>query len=363
VEHPNYDEFWQSRNLLPHLKKVPPAVMTVGGWFDAEDLYGALKIYKAVEKQDPDIFNVLVMGPWSHGAWSRPGSQGLGDINFGTNSSAFYQREIELPFFEHYLKGKGQPRLPEAYVFETGVNRWRTFDHWPPSTVQKKSLYFRDDGKLVYSEPSSESDVHDEYVSDPKRPVPFTDEIAIGMTTQYMTDDQRFAARRPDVLVYETEPLTESTTLAGPLLADLWVSTSGTDSDWIVKLIDVFPPDAKDTPGMKRGEHLGGYQMMVRSEVLRGRFRNSGEHPEPFVSNQPTRIKLELLDVMHTFQPGHRIMFQVQSTWFPLVDRNPQKFVENIYLADDKDFTKATQRVYRSKQHPSCVHIEVLPRE
>jgi putative CocE/NonD family hydrolase len=363
VAHPNYDEFWQSRNLLPHLRNVAPAVMTVGGWFDAEDLYGALKIYQAVEKQNPGIFNVLVMGPWSHGGWSRSGGQSLGNINFGTNSSAFFQREIELPFFEYFLKGRSHPYLPEAYVFETGVNRWRTFDHWPPRSVEKKSLHFLGDSRLSYEGPDSEAEMYDEYVSDPKRPVPFTDEIAIGMTPQYMTDDQRFAARRPDVLVYQTQPLSESTTLAGPLQADVWVSTSGTDSDWIVKLIDVFPLDAQEPPNMRRGEHLGGYQMMVRSEVLRGRFRNSDEHPEPFKPNEPTRVKLELQDVLHTFQPGHRIMIQVQSTWFPLVDRNPQKYVDNIYLADDKDFIKATQRVYRSKQHPSCVHVQHLPRE
>lgn len=363
VEHPNYDEYWQARNLLPHLKKVAPAVMTVGGWFDAEDLYGALKTYRAVEQQNPGIFNVIVMGPWAHGGWSRAAGDRLGNIHFGARTAAFYQKNIELRFFEHFLKDKGEHRLPEAYMFETGRNRWRMFEQWPPAEVQKKNLYFRAGGKLTFVEPSDEGDAHDEFVSDPNKPVPFSEAVANGMTREYMTDDQRFAGRRPDVLVYQTDVLTEDTTLAGPLVADLRVSTSGTDADWVVKLIDVFPNDAKDFANMAPGQHLGGYQMMVRSEVIRGRFRNSYAKPEPFVPNAPTKISLELQDVLHTFPAGHRIMIQVQSTWFPLVDRNPQKYVDNIFLADDKDFTRATHRVYRSKQNPSNVQVGVLPGE
>ena len=360
MNHPNYDAFWQSRNLLPHLKKVAPAVMTVGGWYDAEDLYGTFKTYQAIEKQNPGIFNVLVVGPWRHGGWSRTDGERLGNVTFGSKTAEFYRDNIEFPFFNQYLKGKGEANLPEAYVFETGANRWRKFDHWPPRDMQTKSLHLCADERLSWEAAKDNGDDHDEYVSDPKKPVPSTEAIANRMTVEYMTDDQRFAARRPDVLVYQTEALTNDVTLAGPLLANLWVSTSGTDSDWVVKLVDVFPPNAADHKDLPAGRHMGGYQMMVRSEVLRGRFRSSYEKPEPFAPNQPTQIKLELQDVLHTFPKGHRIMVQIQSTWFPLTDLNPQKYVENIYYADAKDFIKATQRVYRSKQYPSQVQVGVV---
>jgi hypothetical protein len=363
VEHPNYDDFWKARNLLPHLKKVAPAVMTVGGWFDAEDLYGPLKIYRTVEKENPGIFNVLVMGPWHHGGWENSDGSRLGGISFGARTSHFYQNQIELPFFEHFLKGKGEHRLPEAYVFETGVNRWRQFDHWPPAGVHLKSLHLHPGGRLSFDPNKGEKEEADEFISDPSKPVPFSESITIGMTREYMTDDQRFAARRPDVLVYQTAPLEQEVTLAGPILADLWVSTSGTDSDWIVKVIDVFPADMKEPPGRTASRPLAGYQMMVRSEVIRGRFRNSHEKPEPFTPNEPARVVLELQDVLHTFPAGHRIMVQIQSTWFPLVDRNPQKFVPNIYLAGEGDFIKTTQRVWRSQKHPSQLKVGVLPPE
>lgn len=363
VEHHCYDDFWKARNLLPHLKKVAPAVLTVGGWFDAEDLYGPLKTYRAIEKENPGIFNALVMGPWHHGGWENSDGSRLGNIHFGAKTSLYFQKQIELPFFEHFLKGKGEHRLPEAYVFETGVNRWRTFDHWPPRGVQSRSLHLHADGKLSFDPVKEDGNLFDEYVSDPRRPVPFSEAITVGMTREYMTDDQRFAARRPDVLVYQTDVLDRDVTLAGPLIADLWVATSGTDADWIVKVIDVFPNDAKAPGGQPTTRPLGGYQMMVRSEVLRGRFRNGHEKAEAFVPNQPAHLVLELQDVLHTFQAGHRLMVQVQSTWFPLVDRNPQKFVPNIYLADEKDFIKATQRVLRAKKYPSQVQVRVLPPE
>jgi putative CocE/NonD family hydrolase len=360
TQHPNYDQFWQARNLLPHLKKVAPAVMTVGGWFDAEDLYGSLKTYRAIEEKNPGIFNILVMGPWRHGGWSRTDGDHLGNIHFGSKTAQFYQSNIELPFFNRFLKDEGNSKLPEAYMFETGTNRWCMFARWPPPQTQSKSLYFHGSGRLSFDPPSEMNEVYDEYVSDPDRPVPFTEAITVQMTGEYMTDDQRFAARRPDVLTYRTEALKNDVTLAGPLVADLRVATSGTDSDWVVKLIDVFPNDAQDYPSMQSGRHLGGYQMMVRSEVIRGRFRNSYVHPEPFVPNEPTKVDLELQDVLHTFRKGHRIMIQVQSTWFPLVDRNPQKYVDNIFLAGDKDFVKATERVFRWRQQPSRVQVGVL---
>jgi putative CocE/NonD family hydrolase len=248
-------------------------------------------------------------------------------------------------------------------VFETGANRWRTFDTWPPKNVENKTLYFRKDQRLAFKKSATEGTAHDEYQSDPNHPVPYTEAVAIGMTREYMTDDQRFASRRPDVVFYQTDVLIEDITLVGPLQANLWVSTSGTDSDWVVKLIDVFPedtPNASDTPP---GKPLAGYQMMVRSESMRGRFRNGYAKPEPFLSNQPTHVKLELQDVLHTFKKGHRIMVQVQSTWFPLIDRNPQKYVDNIFQADDKDFIKARQRLYRSKQYASALKVTVLPAE
>jgi len=357
VEHPNYDSFWQARNLLPHLKKVAPAVMTVGGWFDAEDLYGALKTYRAIEKQNPGVFNVLVMGPWAHGAWSHADSSRLGNIQFGANTAKFFQENVELPFFNHFLKRTGGHQLPEAYMFETGTNRWRKFDSWPP-TVQTAKLYARADSRLSFDPPPDEP-AFDEFPSDPNRPVPYTEEMTTAMSQAYMTDDQRFASRRPDVVVYQTPPLKKDLTLAGPVRAEMFVSTSGSDSDWAVKLIDVFPDDIKyPEPPSKR--KMGGYQMMVRSEVIRGRFRDSYARPEPFVPNQPARVSLELQDVLHTFQKGHRIMIQIHSTWFPLVDRNPQTYVPNIFLAEEKDFVKTMQRVHRSYRLPTSIQVGIL---
>jgi putative CocE/NonD family hydrolase len=360
VEHPNYDEFWQDRNILPHLRNVAPAVMTVGGWFDAEDLYGPLKIYQAVEERNPGIFNMLVMGPWFHGGWDRSWGEKVGNIHFGSRTSEFYRQNIELPFFNHFLKGKGKLDLPEATVFDTGANRWHSFDVWPPPHCKTQSLYFSPGGRLSFDPPAVEDDAYDEYISDPQKPVPVTLAVTTDIPKAYMTDDQRFAARRPDVLAYQTEPLAEDLTLAGSMVADLWVSTSGSASDWVVKLIDVFPPDAPDRHDTPPGVRMGGYQMMVRSEIIRGRFRNSYQHPEPFLPGQPTRVTFELLDILHTFKRGHRIMVQVQSSWFPMVDRNPQSYVDNIFLADEEDFIKTTQRVYRSARYPSRLQVNVL---
>ena len=359
IEHPDYDEFWQDRNILPHLHNVAPAVMTVGGWFDAEDLYGTLKTYYALETQNPGIFNTLVMGPWFHGGWDRSFGETVGNIHFGARTATFYQEKIEIAFFNRFLKDKRSSQLPEAYVFETGVNQWRTFDVWPPRNLQARQLHLRAGGRLSFKPAGAGEDPYDEYVSDPSHPVPYTEEITTETTQEYMTDDQRFASRRPDVVSYQTDPLVKDITLAGPMLADLWVSTSGTASDWVVKLIDVFPDQASNAVHSP-SRPLGGYQMMVRSEVIRGRYRNSYEHPEQFVPNEPTHMTLELLDVLHTFKKGHRIMVQVQSSWFPLVDRNPQKYVDNIFLAEEEDFIKATQRVYRSPGHPTHLKIGVL---
>lgn len=368
VAHPNYDEYWQSRNILPHLKNVAPAVLTVGGWFDAEDLYGPLKIYESTEAKNPNSDNRLVMGPWRHGGWVRDDGTHLGNIKFGTETSEFYQAQVETPFFEYHLKDRGTLDLPEALVFATGANEWHRFDSWPPRNLRPASLRMAANGRLTLSstEPATTGPAFDEFISDPAKPVPFTEDIFTGMTIEFMTDDQRFAARRPDVLTYRTDELTEPVTIAGPMMADLWVSTSQSDADWIVKLIDVLPADTPMDQEVTRStwpkpQALGDYQMLVRADVIRGRYRNSRETPEPFKPNEPTHVRFEMPDVLHTFKPGHRIMVQIQSTWFPLIDRNPQKFVPNIFLANDTDFVKATHRVYRSTQFPSRIEISVLP--
>ncbi len=354
LAHPNYDDFWKARNILPHLKNVAPAVMTVGGWYDAEDLYGIFHTYQAVERQNPGIFNVLVVGPWAHGGWTKDSSK-LGNVAFGADSSAFYQKEAELAFFNHFLKGKGENKLPEALMFETGANKWRSFASWPPANLQKRTLFLGAHGKLTEKAPGP--DGFDAFVSDPKKPVPFIENIATNMTREYMTDDQRFASKRSDVLVYQTDPLAGDVTLAGKIFAKLVVATTGTDADWIVKVIDVFPEDRKE---IVNGRPMAGYQMHVRSEVMRGRFRKSYTIPEAFVANEPTRVEFPLLDVLHTFKKGHRIMVQIHSTWFPLIDRNPQKFVPNIFFADESDFQSATHTVFRSAKLTSRVEFEVL---
>ena len=353
MEHPNRDEFWQKRAILPHLKNVAPHVMVVTGWYDAEDLYGSFKTYQAIERMNPSVNNTLVVGPWHHGGWASVAGDRLGTAQFGSKTAEFYRAQIELPFFERLLKDEKLPPLAEATVFETGSNQWRTFDKWPPKDSQTRTLFLGPSGTLVEARPTAK-DAFDEYVSDPARPVPFVERITPKMDIEYMTDDQRFAARRPDVLVYQTHAFEEDMVVAGPLDVDLWVSTTGTDADFIVKLIDVFPhsPEAAAQPG---------YQMLLRSEVFRGRYHKSFEKPEPLVANQPTQIKLELLDVLHRFQKGHRLMIQIQSTWFPLVDRNPQKYVPNIYFAKPEDFQKATHRIYRDAQRATGVRMAVVP--
>lgn len=365
VAHPNYDAFWQARNLLPHLKNIKAAVMTVGGWYDTEDLYGPLRTYAAIEKQNPGITNTLVMGPWPHGGWTRGDSTALGDVEFGFRTSDLYQ-ELELAFFKHHLKGGDQPELPEALVFETGANRWRRFDTWPPKGVREAKLYFQPKGGLSYAPPASAEASFDEYVSDPNKPVPYTTELTTGWTKNYMTEDQRFASRRPDVLVYETAPLEKDLTLAGPLEAELWVSTTGTDADWVVKLVDVNPGkmpgaswDDSEEGGNKRNR--GGQQTLVRGEPFRGRFRDSYSEPKPFKPGEVTKVRFVINDVFHTFKRGHRVMIQVQSSWFPFIDRNPQTFVPNIFEAKEENFVRAFHRVYRSAAHPSSLKVGVLP--
>ncbi len=358
VQHPNYDAYWQARNLLPHLQKIKPAVMTVGGWFDAEDLYGALNTYKSIEKSSRGAINMLVMGPWYHGGWSRSDGEALGNVHFNSKTAVFYREKIELPFFQFYLKGKGDPKLPEAYVFETGLNQWRRLDSWPPRQAKTRTYYFGPKGTLSIGAPIADA-AFDEYLSDPAKPVPFIAETATGMTREHMTEDQRFAARRPDVLVYQTDVLTDDVTIAGPIANSLHVSTTGTDSDFVVKLIDVYPDTFPDNTPNPEGVKMGAYQQLVRGEAMRGKFRNSYEKPEPFTPGAVSKVDFVMPDAFHTFRRGHRIMVQVQSTWFPLVDINPQKFVD-IYNAKMTDFQKATQRVYVDSKHPSAITVNIL---
>ena len=360
MQHETYDDWWKARNLRPHLKNIKPAVMVVGGWFDAENLFGALETYKAVEANSPGAVNMLVMGPWVHGGWSRGTGESLGAARFDAKTSEYFRESLEAPFFNHFLKDKGEFQHPEAFVFETGLNEWHKLDAWPPKNATPRMLYFQRGGKLSFDPPQDDSPgAYDEYVSDPAKPVPFIEEIVIGMSYDYMTADQRHAGRRPDVLVYQTEPLEEDITIGGPVAPKLTVSTSGTDSDWVVKLIDVYPDRYPDSKG-ENDSKLGGYQQLLRGDVMRGKFRDSLSKPEPFTPNKPTRVEFRMQDVYHTFRRGHRIMVQVHSTWFPLVNLNPQKFV-NINEATEADFQKATQRVYRSVKLPSGVEVGRLP--
>jgi putative CocE/NonD family hydrolase len=368
MAHETYDGFWQARNTRPHLRDIRPSMLTVGGWYDAEDLFGALETYKAIEKQSPGRSNRLVMGPWSHGGWARGTGESLGKVRFGEATARFFQEKIELPFFREQLKDGRETKLPESWVFETGRNEWRSFEAWPPRGTRSVSLYLGAGGRLTREAPTAAGEAWDEYVSDPGKPVPYLEDVHIGMQREYMVADQRFAGRRPDVLVYQTEPLEHDLTVAGPISASLNVSTSGSDSDWVVKLIDVYPDDVplqadeKDQAGSgKTYSKLGGYQQLVRGEPFRGKFRRSYSKPEPFVPGQVDTVAFTMPDAFHTFRRGHRVMVQVQSSWFPLVDRNPQKFV-NIREAAEADFQKATQRVWRSAQKPSFVRLETLAR-
>jgi uncharacterized protein len=357
MAHGTYDDYWKAKNPLPYFKNIAPAVMVVGGLFDAEDLYGALNTYKTIKKQSPSTYDILVLGPWSHGAWSRTEGDKLGDINFQQNTGEFFRSKIEFPFYNYCLKDKAKPDLPGAYVFESGSNVWRKYDQWPPANLKEGQLFFYSKGKLRFDNSQlNNSDSFDEYASDPNKPVPFSKDIRNSMHREYMVDDQRFASERPDVLVYETEEIEKDITLMGPIEVNLYVATTGTDADFIVKLIDVFPDSAKEEASNNKVTKMGGYQMMVRGDVMRGKFRNSFEKPEPFEPNKITKVAFTLQDINHAFRKGHRIMVQVQSSWFPLVDRNPQKF-EDIYNANPEDFQKATQRIYHSAEYPSYLKV------
>ena len=358
VSHDTYTDFWKSRDPLPYLKNLQAAMMTVGGWFDAEDVYGPLHTYAAIGKQSPGTMNILVEGPWSHGQWNGRVADHLGDVRFGQNTAAYFHEHILFPFFQHFLKDSDE-KLPGAFVFETGRDEWHQLDAWPPKNLASRTYYFQDGGKLSAERPAASGEGFDEYVSDPTKPVPHISWTSTAMTYEYMTADQRFAARRTDVLSFETEPLDEDVTIAGPITASLYVSTTGSDSDWVVKLIDVYPGNFPDPEPNPRGVRMGGYQQLVRGEPFRGKFRRSFEKPVPFEPGKPDKVEFPLPDVFHTFGRGHRIMVQVQSSWFPLTDRNPQKFMK-IDEARPSDFQKATQRVYRSEKMPSGITVGVL---
>jgi putative CocE/NonD family hydrolase len=363
--HPDYDDWWKARDARIAMHDIKPAMLVVGGLFDAEDCFGAWNLYKAIEKQSPTTNNKIVMGPWYHGQWSSLDGTQLGNIKFGSNTALVYQNNIELRFFDYYLKGKGDPNLAEATIFFSGANEWKNLPQWPPAETKPTNIYFGTGGTLSWTAPSAGNSAA-EYISDPAHPVPYTEDIHSSRTREYMTDDQRFASRRPDVLTFQTGALDEDLTLAGPVIANLKVNISGTDADFVVKLIDVFPdnfsyPGDINQPGRSVGGNypMGGYQMLVRGEIMRGKYRNSFSKPEPFKPGKTETVKFALPDVAHTFKKGHRLMIQVQSSWFPLADRNPQKFV-NIYECDESDFQKATIRILTNAANSSSIELPVL---
>ncbi len=364
--HPNYDDWWKARNVRNFVTNVKPAMLVVGGLFDAEDCFGAWSLYKAIEEKNNNTDNRLVMGPWVHGGWGGRGDGSyLGNVRFGKKTSEYYQQNIEIPFFNFYLKLKGTVNgIAEANIFFTGENEWKNLKSWPPQEMEFKNIYTSQNGTLSFTNTNS-GNSFSEYISDPAHPVPYTEDVHLGRTREYMTDDQRFASRRPDVLTFTTGILAEDLTLGGPLVADLMISLSTTDADFVVKLIDVFPDNFHyDSPHPSgeagRGQYpMGGYQMLVRGEIMRGKFRNSFEKPEPFIPGKITQVKYTLPDVAHTFKKGHKLMIQIQSSWFPLADRNPQKFID-IYKADDSDFQKATIKIYHDGANASKIILPVI---
>ena len=367
MKHDTYDAYWKARDLSQHMKNVHCAVLVVGGWYDAEDLSGPYRTFYAINKFNPETPTTLVEGPWVHGGWARGEGNHLGDVQFNAKTSEYFRANIQFPFFEHYLKGKGAAQ-PKAVVFETGTNVWRSLDSWPPKKAAAKTLYFHADGKLAFDPPEETRGV-DEYVSDPNHPVPFVGYTTDTVPQRYMVDDQRFASYRPDVLVYETDPLEGDVTIAGPISPKLRISSSGTDSDFVVKLIDVYPENYPEYEGTSSGNkritdapplHMGGYQQLVRGEPIRAKFRNSWENPEALSPGKITDVNFTMPDLYHTFRSGHRIMVQVQSSWFPLTDRNPQTFTD-IPSAKPEDFQKATERVFRQKDAASGVEVLVMP--
>jgi putative CocE/NonD family hydrolase len=366
--HPNYDDWWKARDARNATKHLQPAMLWVGGNFDAEDNWGAWNAYRAAEQNNTGKdFNKIVMGPWYHGQWASLDGTHLGNVRFGSNTAEWYQQHLEVPFFNYYLKGKGDvSQFAEATVFLTGSNEWKQFAQWPPAAKEDKALYLQQNGQLSWNKPGSQESFS-QYTSDPAKPVPYTEDVHFYRTREYMTDDQRFAARRPDVLVFKTDTLTDDVTVTGNLVADLQTSLSTTDADFVVKIIDVFPDyfsyEGDQLPGDKHGQPstypMGGYQMLVHGEIFRGRYRNSYEKPAAFTPGKIETLQFKVGDIAHCFKKGHRIMVQIQSSWFPLVDRNPQQFVD-IYHCKDSDFKKSDIRIYHDAQHSSKIILPIL---
>jgi uncharacterized protein len=364
VEHASYDDFWKKHAVAYGLKEATVPNLNVAGWWDQEDFYGPMATYARLEKSDSKHLNYLVAGPWNHGGWGHGSGKSLGEIPFGSDTAAYFRQKVELPWFEYWLKDKGSLPLKEALLFQSGSNNWVQFDSWPPREAQTRNLYFRENGSLSFEPPQTDSvEAADSYVSDPAHPVPYRHrpvdmtypEDHPGSWYTWLVQDQRFVDERPDVLTWQTDELPEDITLAGQVTAKLFASTSGSDSDWIVKLIDVYPQKYPDD------WKLSGYELMISDEIFRGRYRNSYDKPEALKPGEVTPFTIDLHTQDHVFKKGHRIMVQVQSTWFPLYDRNPQKFVPNIFEAKDSDYQPATQRIYRSKPYPSSVEIMTLP--
>ena len=359
MRHGKWDAFWEARDVFRHVRNLRPATLVVGGWFDTENLFGALHLYQTIEKRNQRHENMLVMGPWSHGAWRLDNSDSLGVIGFGSNLSEFFADSLELPFFEHHLREQETAPLSEATVFETGVNRWHRLDSWPPENARTTNLYLREHGMLSFTPPEPTLNHYDEYEHDPDNPVPYTNEITNWYNKAFMVEDQRFASRRPDVIEYVTESLERDVRIAGPITVNLIVTTTGSDCDWVVKLIDVFPNNTPDPNPNPTKVKFGGYQMLIRGDVQRGKFRNSLSNPESFIPDTLTTVSFVLQDAFHTFRKGHRIMVQIQSSWFPMVDRNPGAFVD-IYSARESDFRKTVQRVYRVPFNASHIKLMIL---
>jgi hypothetical protein len=358
MAHPNYDAYWQKRSLWKHEKNIKPAVLTVGGWYDSEDPYGPLRLNQSFEEMSAATPRTFVMGPWTHGAWNRSDGDSLGVLKFGSRTGQFFRDSIGFPFFSCVLKDRCGAPLPKVAAFQTGANQWRTFDAWPPKAVRPRPVYLREEGRLSFERPTA-ARAEDRYVSDPARPVPYTSALSFGYFNLYPIEDQRFASRRPDVLVYRTEPLTEDLTLAGPIGVALHVASTGTDADFVTKVVDVWPD--VELSGRGAGTPMDGYEQLVKGDVYRARWRRSLETPQPLVPGKADSVNYVLHDVFHTFKKGHRLMVQVQSSWFPLIDRNPQTFVPNINTASASDFKPATMTVFRSSARPSHLVLPVLP--
>jgi putative CocE/NonD family hydrolase len=362
VNHPNYDEFWQKQAFDPYLHHTSVPNLNVAGWYDQEDFYGPMKIYDLLEKTDREHRNYVVVGPWNHGGWMSSRGRQLGQIDFGTDTAKWFRAKVQARWFAYWLHGKGQLQEPEALVFETGANDWKSYDAWPPTHgISAKKLYFHEGNRLSFDGPDASASTTDTYISDPADPVPYrprpiTPTYPGPEWPVWLLQDQRFVDHRPDVLSWQTEPLKQSISVAGDIVADLFASTSGSDSDWIVKLVDVYPEDYIQPVSHA---HLGGYQLIISDEVFRGRFHKSFEHPQALVPNQPTHFRIDLHTRNHSFQTGHKIMVQIQSTWFPLIDRNPQKFVPSIFQASESDYVPARQTIFRSRELPSGIILPI----